>query len=269
PTKDNQTSASLNGYYCRTITYIDNSINYEVCPNDDIAYKVGKTCAVFEKCFLNYHHTPLQEVIPDFHNFKKRYTAFHQALESDPLNRAVQCKEEISSFLKLEDNVCSFYEKSQMLPSRICHNDPKLNNFLFAKDSLEPLALIDLDTCMETGVVFDFGDMVRSVIVESAEDCQNLELVSINDNYFKRIAKGYLDNIGDLLTKGEKELLSLAPFAVSCVLGVRFLTDYLLGDRYFTVNFADHNLVRARVQLKAASLLLEKSSFYAKIIDNC
>ena len=32
--------------------------------------------------------------------------------------------------------------------------------------------------------------------------------------------------------------------------GVRFLTDYLDGDVYFKVACPDHNLVRARAQLK-------------------
>ena len=32
--------------------------------------------------------------------------------------------------------------------------------------------------------------------------------------------------------------------------GMRFLTDYLDGDEYFKVKYAEHNLVRARTQFK-------------------
>lgn len=31
---------------------------------------------------------------------------------------------------------------------------------------------------------------------------------------------------------------------------MRFLTDYLDGDRYFRVAYPEHNLVRARAQMK-------------------
>lgn len=33
-------------------------------------------------------------------------------------------------------------------------------------------------------------------------------------------------------------------------LAMRFLTDYLDGDRYFKTAYEDHNLVRARSQMK-------------------
>ena len=31
---------------------------------------------------------------------------------------------------------------------------------------------------------------------------------------------------------------------------IRFLTDYLDGDTYFHVDYADHNLIRTRTQIK-------------------
>ena len=32
--------------------------------------------------------------------------------------------------------------------------------------------------------------------------------------------------------------------------GMRFLTDYLDGDKYFRIAYPEHNLVRCRTQLK-------------------
>ncbi len=32
--------------------------------------------------------------------------------------------------------------------------------------------------------------------------------------------------------------------------GMRFLTDYLLGDTYFKTDYPEHNLVRCRTQFK-------------------
>lgn len=34
--------------------------------------------------------------------------------------------------------------------------------------------------------------------------------------------------------------------------GLRFLTDYLDGDKYFKVNYPQHNLIRSKCQLKLA-----------------
>lgn len=41
-------------------------------------------------------------------------------------------------------------------------------------------------------------------------------------------------------------------------LAVRFLTDYLDGDRYFKAAYPDHNLVRARAQMKLVADMEEK-----------
>ena len=48
----------------------------------------------------------------------------------------------------------------------------------------------------------------------------------------------------------ELELLPLGAKIITLELAVRFLTDYLDGDRYFRVAYPEHNLVRARAQLE-------------------
>ena len=56
----------------------------------------------------------------------------------------------------------------------------------------------------------------------------------------------------DLLTDKEKELLPFSIFLLTAELAMRFLTDYLSGDTYFKTAYEDHNLVRARTQIKLA-----------------
>ena len=41
----------------------------------------------------------------------------------------------------------------------------------------------------------------------------------------------------------------LTPEVITLELASRFLTDHLLGDKYFRTKFPGHNLVRARNQL--------------------
>ena len=54
------------------------------------------------------------------------------------------------------------------------------------------------------------------------------------------------------LTKREVELLPYAPIVLAYELGLRFLTDYLNGNKYFRCdgNRPDHNLERTRAQFK-------------------
>ncbi len=49
-------------------------------------------------------------------------------------------------------------------------------------------------------------------------------------------------------------------FSVTVELAARFLDDYLCGDRYFRVDYAGHNLVRARNQLRLADDIFAKAS---------
>jgi len=51
-------------------------------------------------------------------------------------------------------------------------------------------------------------------------------------------------------------------------MGVRFLTDYIDGDEYYYIKYPDHNLVRARAQLRLAKILNERRSDLELIINN-
>ncbi len=50
--------------------------------------------------------------------------------------------------------------------------------------------------------------------------------------------------------------------------GIRFLTDYIDGDRYFRVEHPKHNLDRARAQLKLVTDMEEKMSAMKGIIQD-
>ena len=54
---------------------------------------------------------------------------------------------------------------------------------------------------------------------------------------------------GRLLAAG-CELLPLGAKIMTLELATRFLADYLDGDRYFKTAYPEHNLVRARAQMK-------------------
>ena len=44
--------------------------------------------------------------------------------------------------------------------------------------------------------------------------------------------------------------LPMGSYTMTLECGTRFLKDYLDGDQYFKVQYPEHNLVRARTQIK-------------------
>lgn len=56
------------------------------------------------------------------------------------------------------------------LPLRVTHNDTKLNNILFDRDSNVGICIIDLDTVMPGLSLYDFGDSIRFGANTAAED---------------------------------------------------------------------------------------------------
>lgn len=124
---------------------------------------------------------------------------------------------------------------------QLIHGDCKLNNLLFAPDDPSVRAILDLDTIMVGHWAWDFGDLVRSTLSGSIEDHQAPEL-------FRALAEGFLQ--GSRRTDIIPEDLADAPVYISFMLGIRFLTDHLEGDRYFKVRARGENLSRAGAQFQ-------------------
>ena len=67
---------------------------------------------------------------------------------------------------------------------------------------------------------------------------------------FRAYAEGYLSEQRDSLAESEKEWLAFSARYITYEQVLRFLMDYIDGDRYYKIASADHNLVRARAQYK-------------------
>ena len=67
------------------------------------------------------------------------------------------------------------------------------------------------------------------------------------------------------LTNLERETLPLGAKLMTLECGVRFLTDYLVGDTYFRIHRPDHNLDRCRTQFKLVADMESKWSQMQRI----
>ena len=54
---------------------------------------------------------------------------------------------------------------------------------------------------------------------------------------------------------------------ITFTIGLRFLTDHLLGDTYFKIHRPGHNLDRARVQFKLVAELEREHDRLQKIVE--
>jgi len=191
----------------------------------------------------------LDELIPGFHDLDTRLAQLERALRTDPAGRRESAQPEIEFCLGQSRLVADLRAALAELPRRICHNDTKINNLLFDETDHRPRAVIDLDTCMPGWWMHDFGDIVRTFCSGEPEDSTHLERVRIREDFFRAVADGFTEPLTAHGSVQERESLWLGACAIGLTLAVRFLTDYLEGDRYFAVSRPGHNLDRARNQL--------------------
>ena len=133
---------------------------------------------------------------------------------------------------------------------------------MFDNQADTALCVIDLDTVMPGSALYDFGDAVRYGASTALEDERDLSKVSLNPELYEQFTKGFLESMGASMTKTEKALLLHSVKIMTLELATRFLADYLDGDVYFKTRSEDHNLVRARTQIRlvqdADTLMAEK-----------
>ena len=154
---------------------------------------------------------------------------------------------------------------SGALPLRVTHNDTKLNNVLLDAKTRKACCVIDLDTVMPGTSVYDFGDSIRFGAATAAEDEKDVSKMEVSLERFRVFTRGYTRSCPNL-TKSEIDYLAIGAKTMTMECGVRFLTDYLDGDRYFATHREGQNLDRARTQFKLVADMEKKWDAMQKIV---
>ncbi|MEN4040962.1 MAG: aminoglycoside phosphotransferase family protein [Anaerolineaceae bacterium] len=240
------------GEYWRTYHDIEGARSYEIITEPRQVYNAAFAFGQFASLLEALPGPPLHEVIANFHHTPLRCAAFQQAVQADHAGRAhsVQAEIDFAQARQAEAAVVTELLASGSLPTRVTHNDTKLNNVLIDDHSGEGICVIDLDTVMPGSLLYDFGDLVRMGATTAAEDETDLDQVSLDLERFDWLAHGYLDGACQLLVPAEKDLLAFAARLITFEQGIRFLSDYLNGDVYYKTQRPRQNLDRARVQFK-------------------
>jgi aminoglycoside phosphotransferase (APT) family kinase protein len=236
----------------RLYRFIEGTRVCEAVETPQQAEFVGRAFGAFQFLLTDFAGPRLHETIPGFHNTPSRYEALDRAVQTDSCNRAAAARAEIDladRYRPLAGVLLDLHQAGE-IPERIAHNDAKISNVLLDETTGEALCVVDLDTVMPGLALHDFGDMVRSMTTTAAEDETDLAKVEVEMPLFEGLARGYLTAAGEFLNPIEREHLVVSGKLITLEQAVRFLTDYLVGDRYYKTHRPNHNLDRARTQFK-------------------
>lgn len=252
----------------RCLHYVPNSVCYQQVERPEQFYQSALSFGHFLKQLGDYPADSLYETIPKFHDTEKRFRDFEDAQRKDVKNRAHLCPSEIQFVFSRKDD-CGVLMKQLnegTLPLRVTHNDTKLNNILFDKDTGKGLCIIDLDTIMPGLAANDFGDSIRFGASTAEEDEQDLDKVHFDISLYETYVKGYLEMAKEVLTPAEIESLPWGARLMTLECGMRFLADFLQGDVYFKTAYPEHNLVRARTQFRLVQEMEEQFEEMNRIV---
>ena len=236
----------------RVYPYIKDTCCYQSAETSELFAAAARAFGQFQRMLSDFPAASLYEVIPHFHDTEDRLRKLKEAIVQDPLGRKAQCTAEIQFALAREED-CSVALQAQrdgVLPLRVTHNDTKLNNVLIDKLTGQGICVIDLDTTMPGLSINDFGDSIRFGANHCAEDEQDLSKVNFDIALYETYAKSFLEGACGSLTDAEIDYLPWGAKLMTLECGMRFLTDYLMGDTYFRIHRPEHNLDRCRTQFK-------------------
>ncbi len=212
------------------------------------AYIAAKAYGTFAAWGKNFDAKQMQETIPNFHRLDLRFEKLKEV--SDQNSLLTPQEQEILDFYLNQKPLIEWYlDQIQRLPVRITHNDTKINNLIFSEDLGSVKAVIDLDTLMGGYLMYDFGDLVRTVSCSFPETHTNWAEIYFLPELFAELLKGYWEGIKEISEKNEAESLLFGGEVMTLIMGLRFFTDHLQGNIYYRVTYPEQNFDRAKNQM--------------------
>ena len=238
------------GELWRMYLFIEGTISRDLPDTPELFALSGAAFGRFQRQMGGFPAASLVESIPDFHNTPARYAQLMDAVARNEAGRLDEVGEELAFCRKYEREVHTLLDAlaAGEIPLRVTHNDTKLNNVLLDAQTGRGVCVIDLDTVMPGLAAYDFGDSIRFGANTAEEDERDLSKVSLSLPMFEAFARGFLSEAGQVMGRREIELLPMGAKLMTLECGMRFLADYLNGDKYFRIHRPGHNLDRAHTQ---------------------
>lgn len=235
----------------RALTWLPDRVQLERPESPATAQVGARAFGHFAALLADLDPAKLKPVLPGFHDLDARLTTFDTA----PVTAPGQRRKQAAPLLEM----VAADREAHRIPSetgtqRVIHGDTKFSNLLFTADRSAAIA-VDYDTVMPGALWMDFGDLLRSAASIGAEDDPHGG--RINDDMLRAATQGYRETLTHAWAEAPR--LAPAPARMAFMLGVRFLTDFLNGDRYFRIHRPRQNLDRAQHQLGLARELAARA----------
>lgn len=230
PTADGQWWAELDGEVWRLWSYIEGRTLAKP-GNDAEAEAAARAFGKTRRWLQDLKGLDAKEPIPGFLQLHRYLAEFDAGPKAAP---------QLAAFIDARRSLSDRFRH----PNGLIHGDCKIDNLIFNAGAV--VAVLDLDTVMRGHWAWEFGDLARAALDGT-----------VRPSRFNAVAKGYLAEAG---VAAAAEDLVLAPRYVTFMLGVRFLTDHLAGDRYFKVAARGENLQRAQAQFRLLQALEAQES---------
>ena len=245
------------GQFWRIFYFLKQTKSYDHALTEQQAFEGGKAFGRFQALLADMDPNLIVDTIPNFHNIEHRLSGLDKAIAADTENRLHQVTAEIGFIDRRRRAMMHVLlaGRAGILQKRITHNDTKFNNVLLDEND-RAQCVIDLDTVMPGYVAYDFGDAIRTTISTAPEDEPDLNKIGLKIPLFTAYVRGYLEQ-ARFLTDPELNSLIEGALLLPYMQAVRFLTDYLEGDKYFKIHTPQHNLQRTRAQLRLVEKLEE------------
>lgn len=257
------------GSFWRAISFIEGSQSFDTMHDRSHAQEIGYALGMFHNLISDLPPEKLADTLEEFHitplylQYYEEVLAKTSVTKSPVVNYCLKFVSDRQTFAHILENA-----KTQgLLPLRLMHGDPKINNVMFDVTTQQAVSVIDLDTVKPGLVHYDLGDCLRSGCNPAGEETQQWESVYFEPDLCEGILQGYLSVAKAFLTEHDYIYIYDAIRLIAFELGLRFFADYLAGNVYFKVKYPEHNLARALVQFKLTESIESQEKTIRTIIQ--
>ncbi|MFN0126634.1 MAG: phosphotransferase enzyme family protein [Verrucomicrobiales bacterium] len=256
------------GNHWRGYVYVERATAHNHVDDPRLATEAARAFGEFQNHLTDLPGGRLADTIPNFHHTRSRYDTLMRAVEENRAGRVQNVRDAIDFCRAREEmvDVLLDLQAKSRLPERVTHNDTKINNVMMDDSTGRGVCIMDLDTVMPGLVLYDFGDLVRTTTISTAEDAPDASNVQMRLPMFEALVRGYLEG-ASFLTDAEIDYLAFSGRLITLEVALRFLTDYLEGDHYFKIKHPRHNLDRFDVQAALVRSMENQGDEMRAVVD--
>ncbi|MEZ5581490.1 MAG: aminoglycoside phosphotransferase family protein [Candidatus Competibacteraceae bacterium] len=244
------------GGFWRALSFIDNTRCFDVIADLNQAEEVGFALGRFHALLSDLEPARLHDTLPGFHitpHYLQRFDQVAAQRGTPPDSAELRFCVDFVETQRERAGLLEAAKAQGRLLQRTVHGDPKLNNILFSAHDGQACSMIDLDTVKPGLIHYDIGDCLRSCCNTNGESGTGAVEFDLAIGY--AILKRYFRETDHFLTESDYDYVCPAIRLIPFELGLRFVTDYLEGNRYFKVKEPGQNLQRAVGQFQLTAFI--------------